>query len=80
MTIHKRQITKEITAYYFTKSKNFCLRVEYNKKRDYGKSASGAQLDKIEIHYRNSWIKDELIEIKIEDVPSVIIDVLTYLK
>lgn len=77
--IHKKQITKEITAYYFTKSKNRCLRVEYNKAWDFGKTASGAHLDRIEIHYRNSWVKDELIEIKIEDVPSVIIDVLQYL-
>lgn len=77
--IHKKQITKETTAYYFTKSKNRCLRVEYNRSLDFGKTASGARLDRIEIHYRNSWVKDELTEIKIEDVPSVIIDVLQYL-
>lgn len=77
--IHKKQISKEITAYYFGKSKNRCLRVEYNKAWDFGKSSSGARLDGIEIHYRNSWVKDELTEIKIDDVPSVIIDVLKYL-
>ena len=77
--IHKKEVSKNITTYFFTKSKNHCLCVEYNKELDFGKSASGARLDNIEIHYLNSWVKDKLTEIKIEDVPSAIIDVLRYL-
>lgn len=77
--IHKSQVSKDITAYFFTKSKNKCLRVEYNSYWDFGKSPSGARLDHIEIHYQNSWVKDNLTEIKIEDVPECIIDVLRYL-
>jgi len=46
---------------------------------DFGKSTSGARLDNIEIHYRNSWVKDKLTKIKIDEVPKVIIDVLSYL-
>lgn len=61
--IHKKQISKDVTNYYFTKSKDNCLCVEYNSKWDFGKqSASGARLDSIEIHYKNSWIKKNLIE------------------
>lgn len=78
--IHKRQISKSITAYYFTKSKTQCLRVEYDKGWDFGKkSPSGARLNHIEINYQNSWIKDELTEIKIEEVPEIIVDILRYL-
>lgn len=78
--IHKHQVSKTITAYYFTKSKTQCLRVEYDKSWDFGKdSPSGARLNSIEINYQNSWIKDELTEIKIEDVPEAIVDVLRYL-
>ena len=78
--IHKSQVSKNITAYYFTKSKNQCLRIEYDKQWDFGKkSPSGARLNSIEINYQNSYIKDELTEIKIEDVPECIVDVLRYL-
>ncbi len=79
ISIHKRQLRENITAYYFTKSKNRCLQVEYDKRKDYGKNSTSGTNICIEIHYRNSWIKDKLTEIKIGDVPSVIIDVLRYL-
>lgn len=80
LLIHKKQVSKTITAYYFTKSKTQCLRVEYDQSWDFGKkSSSGARLNGIEINYQNSWVKDELTEIKIEDVPEVIVDVLRYL-
>ena len=78
--IHKSQVSKNITAYFFTKSKNKCLRVEYDKSWDFGKkSPSGAQISHIEINYKNSYVKDELTEIKIQDVPECIVDVLRYL-
>lgn len=78
--IHKRQVSKNITVYYFTKSENECLRIEYDKGWDFGKeSPSGARLNNIEINYQNSFIKDEFTEIKIDDVPEAIVDVLRYL-
>ncbi len=80
LIIHKKQISKEVTNYYFTKSKDNCLCVEYNPEWDFGKqSASGARLESVEIHYKNSWIRKDLIEIKIEEVPQTIIDVLSFL-
>ncbi len=79
ITIHKKKISTGITAYYFTKSKNRCLRVEYDKRWDFGKSPSGARLTDIEIHYQNSFVTDELTEIELSDVPSVVVDILSYL-
>nr|WP_297913346.1 hypothetical protein [uncultured Allomuricauda sp.] len=68
--------------YYFTKNKNQCLMVEYNKKYDFGKHSDGGCRDlEVIIHYQNSWvISPEHEEIKIEQVPDAIRDVLTYLK
>jgi len=78
--IHKHQVSKSITSYIFTKSKNECLRGEYDANWEFGKkSPSGARLTNIEINYQNSWVKDELTEIKIEDVPEVVVDILRYL-
>ena len=80
MEVHKKQINKEVTGYYFTKSKDNCLCVEYNPKWDFGKqSASGARLDSIDIHYNNSFTRKDLIKITIEEVPQAIIDVLSFL-
>ena len=77
--IHKKQVSSGVTAYYFTKSKNRCLRIEYDKQWHFGKSPSGARLTDIEIHYQNSFMTDELQEIELSDVPSVIVDILSYL-
>jgi len=81
MVIHCKRLSENIAIYYFTKSENNCLCVEYDKRWDFGnKSTSGTQFHYIEIHYQNSWVKDKLTEIKREDVPLAIIDLLSYLK
>ena len=80
MLIHFKTQPYGTTTYYFTKSKNECLLVNYNESWDFGKSPSGARLDVIEIFHKNSFILDDKIEINIEDVPEAIIDVLSYLK
>ena len=80
IVIHKKQINKGRTNYYFTKSKNRCLVIEYEESWDFGKkSTSGTTFHYIQIHYQNSWIKDELKEITLSDVPPVIKDLLRYL-
>lgn len=80
LIIHCSQNPDSTTTYFFTKSEDECLSIIYDKKWDFGKSPSGVQLDEIQIHYNNSFIKDNLTEIKLEDVPEAIIDLLSYLK
>ena len=78
--IHCSQDLDSTTTYFFTKSENECLSIRYDKQWDFGKSPSGVHLDEIELHYNNSFIKDNLTEIQFEDVPEAIIDLLSYLK
>ena len=78
--IHHKIHSDKTSTYYFTKSKRQCLSVNYNKYWDFGKDPSGAHIDQIEIFFNNSFILDDKTEIKIEDVPEAIIDVLSYLK
>ncbi len=79
MEIHRKKLNDNITVFYFTRNKNQCLRVEYKKNYDFGEhSTSGTDLE-ITIHYQNSWVKDELEEITISDVPKCITDTLNYL-
>jgi hypothetical protein len=80
--IHKSKNPDNTTTYFFTKSKNECISIVYvyDKQWDYGKSSSGVHLSDIEIHYHNSYIKDNLTEIQLKDVPEAIIDLLSYLK
>lgn len=78
--VHCYQDSKDVTCYIFTKSKNECVSVMYDKTLDFGKSFSGVHLSEIEIYYNNSIIKDKLTEVKIEEVPKCIIDLLTYLQ
>lgn len=81
MKIHKMIMSKTRTNFYFTKNKRNCLMIEYDSSMDFGKhSTSGAYFHKLEIHYNNAWIKKELIEINIEEVPECVRDILTYLK
>ncbi|MDR2919702.1 MAG: hypothetical protein LBV72_10115 [Tannerella sp.] len=81
IAIHCKKHSDNITTYYFTKSKDKCLLIRYDKQWDFGKnSPSGAHFSEIEIHNMNSFIKDDLTEIKIEDVPEAIIDLLSFLK
>lgn len=77
--IHKLQISKYITTYYFTKSENRCLCVECDIRNIYSKESTSGSTMEIEIHYQNSWIKENLTQITIDDVPQVIKDVLRYL-
>lgn len=80
IVIHKRQISKTKTTYYFTKSKNRCLCIEYDKSWDFGKdSPSGTQIHFIEIHHQNSFVKDNLTETTLQDIPMAVIDILSYL-
>ncbi len=77
--IHKRELSDRTTAYYFTKSKKRCLRIEHNTEWDFGKTPSGCTINQVEIHYQNSFLTDELSEIELNDVPEVIRDILSYL-
>lgn len=78
--VHKFERSPNETTYFFTKSRNECLSIVYDKQWDFGKSSSGVHLKEIEIHYYNSYVKDNLTEIRLEDVPEAIIDLLSYLK
>jgi hypothetical protein len=83
MEIHrtKNKDRCTITTYFFTKNKNQCLCIEHDTYWDFGEySSSGTSNIKVEIHYQNSWVKDELEQITMADVPKRIKDVLTYLK
>lgn len=81
MKIHKKELSKDVTVYYFTKNNKECLLIRFDKSMSFGKnSTSGTYIDKLEINYNNSFIKKDLIEIKLSDVPEVIVDILKYLK
>jgi hypothetical protein len=81
MQIHKKKHSERTTYYYFTKDKNQCLMIEYDERMDFGdQSTSGISISNLEMHYQNSWRKENLTEIKISEVPKSIIDILTYLK
>jgi hypothetical protein len=80
MKIHKFIQSKNITNYYFTKSKWKCVMVEYDKTMDFGyNSASGTYFRQSIIHYNNAFITKDFIEITISDVPKPIQDLLSYL-
>ena len=79
LKIHKFVQDKNITTYYFTKSKNKCLMIDYDKSEDYGQnSSSGTRIARLIIHYQNSFKTDDLIEIVISEVPKCIQDILEY--
>lgn len=81
MKIHRKKLEHEVNTivYFFTKSRNECLAIEHDLTDDYGEhDTSGTRL-KVIIHYKNSWVKKNLEEIKMADVPKRIKDVLTYL-
>ena len=81
MKIHKAIMSKTRTNFYFTKNKRNCLMIEYDSSMDFGKfSTSGTYINKLEIHYNNGWVKKDLIEISINEVPESVVDILTYLK
>lgn len=80
LIIHKKENSENTTNYFFTKTKNICLRIEYNKRYDFGEdSTSGVHISKVEMHYQNAWKTEELQEIKISDVPKSVIDILSFL-
>lgn len=82
MQIHLLEHSERTKIYFFTKNKNHCLKVDYDKDFDFGEhSTSGAALDNLKIHYKNSYIfSDKHKKITINQVPKCIIDVLTFLK
>lgn len=77
--IHKKKISKTITIFYFTKSKRKCLEIEYNSNYDYDRGASGFETTHVQIFYYNSFKLENLIPIKLDDVPKPILDILSYL-
>jgi len=81
MKIHRYQLSDNLFNYFFTKDKNNCLSVEYNKRFDYGKhDPSGCSELEVKIHYKNSWVlSDKHEEISLKDVPEAVQDVLSYL-
>lgn len=80
ITIHKKVINENRTCYYFTKSRWKCLMVVYEESKDYGRNSTSSTEVEINIHYKNSWVKTNLIEIEEKEVPQAIKDILTYLK
>lgn len=81
MLIHRKKLEHRTNTvmYYFTKNRNQCLCIEHDLTDDYGENdTSGANLT-VQIHYQNSWAKNDLEEITIADVPKRVKDVLTYL-
>lgn len=80
MTIHKKNISENETNYYFTKTKNKCLLVVYDKKKDYGTYSTSFIELKIEICFNNAFVKKELVAIEINEVPYVILQVLNYFR
>lgn len=67
-------------AYVFTKDKNHCLLIEYDKDWDFGEgSPSGTNFNHIEIHTKNGFRLELFKEISIEEVPKCIIDLLRFL-
>ena len=81
IVIHSKKNVDGTVTYYFTKSKNKCLAVEYNKRWDFGKnSPSGTHFSDIELHNQNSFKTEGMAEVDIKDVPESIIDLLSFLK
>ena len=79
LMIHKKKISSKRQIFYFTKSKRRCLEIEYNSNTDYDRGASGFECNRVQIFYYNSFKLENLTQIKINDVPKPIIDILSYL-
>lgn len=79
MKIHKKKITENQTNYYFTRSRTHCLMVQYDKTEDYGIYSTSSADFKISIHHNNSFVKKELTEIDIKEVPKAVVSALSYL-
>ena len=80
MKFHKKKLSENITVYIFTKTKNKCLYIRYDARMDFGQdSTSGAKMDDVEIHFKNSFILTDFEEVTINDIPNSIKSILTFL-
>lgn len=81
MKIYKKVIHEDEIDYYFMKSENECIFIEYNPSSDFGEgSPSGTHIRDIEIHTRNSYKTESLTAISLDEVPKPILNLLTYLQ
>ena len=78
--IHCHTYPNGLKTFYFTLDEKHCLRIEYDPQWDFGEgSPSKARLSEIEIHTNNAFLLQHMQEISLSEVPSCILDMLSYL-
>lgn len=78
--VHCLTYPNGLRTFYFTRDEKHCLRIEYDPQLDFGEgSPSGAQLSEVDIHTNNAFLLQDVPEISLSEVPSCILNMLSYL-